>query len=81
MTISEGSVVRAKAGRDKDGFFVVIKTDGAYAYIADGRRRKVENPKKKKFIHLQATNTVVDISVVTNRKIRENLRNFTEASL
>ncbi len=81
MTISTGSVVRAKAGRDKDGFFVVIKTDGVYAYIADGRRRKAENPKKKKLIHLQATNTVVDISVVTNRKIRENLRNFTEASL
>ncbi len=81
MTITEGSVVRAKAGRDKDGFFVVIKTEGAYAYICDGKRRKVETPKKKKLIHLQATNSVFDISMVTNRKIREALRSFTEATL
>jgi ribosomal protein L14E/L6E/L27E len=78
MTISTGSVVRAKAGRDKDGFFVVIKTEGNVAFIADGRRRKVENPKKKKFIHLQATKTVFEDSMVTNRKIREFLRNFNE---
>ena len=81
MTLTEGSVVRAKAGRDKDGFFVVIKTEGCYAYICDGRRRKVDHPKKKKLIHLQATNSVFDISMVTNRKIREALRTFTEATL
>lgn len=81
MTITSGSVVRAKAGRDKDGFFVVIKTEGEYAFIADGRRRKAENPKKKKFIHLQATNTLYDVSMVTNRKIREALRTFNEATL
>lgn len=78
MTISTGSVVRAKAGRDKDGFFVVIRTEGNFAFIADGRRRKLDNPKKKKFIHLQATNTMFEDSMVTNRKIREFLRKFNE---
>ncbi|MBQ2943672.1 MAG: KOW domain-containing RNA-binding protein [Ruminococcus sp.] len=81
MTISEGSVVRAKAGRDKDGFFLVLKLEGDFAFIADGRRRKAENPKKKKLMHLQATNTVYDVSMVTNRRIREVLRNFNEATL
>ncbi|MBQ8000318.1 MAG: KOW domain-containing RNA-binding protein [Ruminococcus sp.] len=81
MTITQGQVVRAKAGRDKDGFFVVLNTDGTYAYICNGKRRKVEHPKKKKLIHLQATKTVFDMSMVTNRKIREFLRNFTETTI
>ena len=54
--IKEGSIVKAKAGRDKDDLFVVVGIDGSYAYIANGKRRKVEKPKKKKLIHLQHTN-------------------------
>ena len=42
--IKEGSIVKAKAGRDKDDLFVVVGIDGSYAYIANGKRRKVEKP-------------------------------------
>ncbi len=76
MTITEGSIVRAKAGRDKDGYYVVVRVCDGCAYICDGRRRKVENPKKKNLIHLQGTNTVVTDSMDTNRKIRNALRGF-----
>ncbi len=78
MSITVGSVVRAKAGRDKDNFFVVVRTEQGYAWICDGKRRKVQAPKKKKLIHLQATNTVLEDSMETNRKIREALRCFNE---
>jgi ribosomal protein L14E/L6E/L27E len=44
MNITTGSVVRAKAGRDKDKFFIVLRVEDGYGYIADGRRRKAENP-------------------------------------
>ena len=81
MTITTGSVVRAKAGRDKDKFFVVLRTEEGFAFIADGRRRKVESPKRKKFIHLQGTNTVLSETMDTNRKIRNALRNFSEETL
>ena len=37
MTIQKGSVVRALAGRDKDGFFVVLGVEDSYALIADGK--------------------------------------------
>ncbi len=77
MTITTGSIVRAKAGRDKDGYFLVVRVCDGFAYICDGKRRKVENPKKKNLIHLQGTNTVVTDSVDTNRKIRNALRGFT----
>ena len=70
MNTVKGSIVKAKAGRDKDCFFVAICVDSDYAYIADGKRRKVESPKKKKLIHLQATNTVIEGSFETNPQIR-----------
>ena len=42
MSIVRGSIVRAKAGREKDNFFVVLGVESGYAYIADGRTRKLE---------------------------------------
>ena len=76
MDIVKGSVVRARAGRDKDKFFVVLQTDGEYALIADGKRRRVEHPKRKKLKHLSPTNTVHNGSLETNPKIKQILRDF-----
>ena len=53
-----GQIVFSKAGRDKGGIFVVIRTEGDYAYLADGETRRLEKPKKKKFMHIQKTNNV-----------------------
>jgi ribosomal protein L14E/L6E/L27E len=76
MNIVKGSIVKAKAGRDKDGFFVVLDVFSAFALIADGKRRKVEHPKKKKLKHLEATETVIEGSLETNPQIRKILNNF-----
>ena len=75
MEFCVGMIVRAKAGRDKDGFFVITSIDNNFAYIADGKRRKIENPKKKKLIHLAATKTVAR-EFDTNRKVRKLLSEF-----
>lgn len=72
-----GQVVWARAGRDKDHYFVVLDCDGPFAYIADGRRRKKEKPKKKKIIHLRPTLTIESSErIATNREIRKVLRPF-----
>ena len=78
MDIKVGSVVRAKAGRDKGGYFIVtdISGDGRVG-ICDGKRRKVAHPKYKNVIHLEATSTVVQ-DFTTNRKIKSYLRSFLE---
>ena len=76
MDIQKGSIVRAKAGRDKGSFFVVLSTENGYALIADGRRRRVEHPKRKKLIHLASTNTAHTGSLETNPKIKQILREF-----
>lgn len=76
MNIVKGSIVRATAGKEKDGFFVVIDVEGRFALIADGRRRRVDNPKKKSLRHLAPTNTVIEGSIDTNPKIKRILSQF-----
>lgn len=76
MSIVRGSIVRAKAGREKDGFFVVLSVESGYAYIADGRTRKIEKPKKKKLIHLSPANKVYEGSFETNPQIKRILNDF-----
>ncbi len=76
MEIVTGSIVRAKAGRDKGGYFVVLGTDGRYALIADGKRRRVEAPKRKNLIHLCATNTVLEGMPATNPQVKKAIREF-----
>ena len=76
MTIQKGSVVRALAGRDKDGFFVVLGVEDSYALIADGKRRRIQSPKRKKLIHLAPTNTVYQGLIETNPQLRKALREF-----
>ncbi len=76
MNIQKGSIVRATAGRDKGGYFVVLGVEGTYAMIADGKRRQVQHPKRKKLKHLAPTHTVYDGSMETNPKIRKAIREF-----
>lgn len=76
MSIVKGSIVRAKAGRDKDSFFVVLGVNDEFALIADGKRRTLEHPKNKKLKHLESTNTVIEGSFKTNPQIKKILSNF-----
>ena len=47
-----GWLVRAEAGRDKGGLFCVVGMEGDLLLLADGKRRKVLHPKRKKLGHL-----------------------------
>ncbi|MBM6829392.1 KOW domain-containing RNA-binding protein [Anaerotignum lactatifermentans] len=58
MEYQIGQVVYSKSGHDKGGMMMILSLEGPYAYLADGRRRKLERPKKKKLIHIQPTGYV-----------------------
>ncbi len=60
MEFTPGQVVYSKSGHDKGLPFIVISVEGEYVYLVDGKRRKVEKPKRKKVIHIQKTNYVDD---------------------
>ena len=49
-----GWIVRANAGRDKEGIFFVVGVDqeGHRLLLADGKRRKASRPKRKKLGHV-----------------------------
>ncbi len=69
--MEKGRVVISKAGRDKNNFFIVLNTVGERVYIADGKIRKIENPKAKNIKHLQKTNMYFTIDDnVTNKKLK-----------
>lgn len=69
-----GSVVVSTAGRDKGGWFAVVSLEGEFAFLADGKARKLVNPKKKKRKHLQETNMSVCLEEITSdRKLRKQL--------
>ena len=80
MDIQKGSVVRAKAGRDKGDYFVVTDIlNSRQVLISDGKHRKVQKPKLKNVIHLEVTNTVVQ-DITTNRQIKSFLKSYLEGN-
>ena len=74
MKIQTGSVVIAKAGRDAGGHFVVTGCENGLCIIADGKSRKLANPKRKNIKHISMTDSVIDISDITDKKLRTLLR-------
>lgn len=76
MEIKVGSVVIAKAGRDKGKPFVVVDViNSRTVEIADGKSRPLDRPKRKNIIHLQATSATVDCNT-TDRQLRILLKSF-----
>ncbi len=57
---SIGQIVIPKAGHDMGEFHIILGQDETFLYIADGRRRKIEKPKKKKKKHVQPTLYIAD---------------------
>ena len=77
MKLNTGSVVRASAGRDNGGFFVVVSPEeNGYCFIADGKSRKIASPKRKNIKHIRPTNSVIDINGITDKKLRSLLKDF-----
>lgn len=48
-----GMLAVSKAGHDKGRLYVVLKADPQFVYLADGKNRSVDRPKKKKRKHIQ----------------------------
>lgn len=51
--IVRGMMAWSRAGHDAGKLYVIIEADEQYVYLADGKNRRLENPKKKKRKHIQ----------------------------
>lgn len=68
MEIDKSSLVVSKAGRDQGQLFYVIDADEQYVYLADGKSRRLEKPKRKKRKHIEQIPR-------TESRIAEKIRN------
>lgn len=81
MEAITGRIVRSCAGRDKGKFLVILRTDGQFVYLADGKERKMLAPKKKRIKHIKFTNTVIDTDTLTDKRLRTAIAAFTAKAL
>ncbi|MGN1423567.1 MAG: hypothetical protein ACI4XA_09345 [Oscillospiraceae bacterium] len=81
MDIKTGTVVISSAGHDRDRWFVVTGADGGFAFVADGKERKLAAPKKKNLKHIRATSKVIDLGGLTDKKLRSALRALSAQSI
>ena len=74
MQLTKGMIVKSMAGHDKDRFYVVLDLREGDAWIADGKRRKLEHPTRKNGKHLSLTKTVIPVDEIkSNRQLRKLL--------
>lgn len=74
MNVEKGLVVKATAGRDINSYFVVVSSDDKFAFIADGKSRKLAKPKRKNVKHLSATSKILCIDEITDKQLRRALK-------
>jgi len=84
MDISKSDIIESLAGRDKGKFFYVIDVEENFVLIADGKGRKLENPKRKKLKHVRRVSRtetrvaqkIMNGDKVLNSELRRDLATF-----
>lgn len=51
--VQKGMFARSLAGHDKGKLYVIVNVEEPYVYLADGKIRTLDRPKKKKLMHIQ----------------------------
>lgn len=86
MEIARSDIVKSIAGRDKGKLFFVLDVEDEFFLLADGKTRKVENPKRKKRKHAvfaarfdcRVAEKIKSEDKITNSELRRTLAAFGE---
>ena len=82
MNYEAGMLAWSRAGHDNDKLYVIVKTEGEYVYLSDGKLKPLEHMKKKKIKHIQGMKKIpeelLDLTAETinNEQIRKAIRRF-----
>lgn len=61
LSFELGEILKSNAGRDKDQYYLVTKiVNNKFIEVVDGKKRKMNNPKKKNIKHLEKTGFVAE---------------------
>ena len=71
----------AIAGREKNEIFLILKTEGNYAYLINGKTRKIDCPKKKNFRHLNLLQKSIefDFDKITDADVIKFLKDYNKS--
>ena len=79
-----GCFATSLAGHDHNNEYIIVDADDEYVYLADGKLKKVDNPKKKKLKHVQLikrtddtiTGRINDNAALTNEDIKYAIKKY-----
>ncbi|MBR1528716.1 MAG: KOW domain-containing RNA-binding protein [Oscillospiraceae bacterium] len=80
MPLHVGMVVQACAGKEKDGFYLIVDTDQKFVFLADGRHRTIRKPKRKNPRHVRPTQIIWNPDGMTDKALRQKLRLLKEGN-
>ncbi len=70
-----GRVVKSVSGKDKGMYFAVIGEDENYLVLADGKKRRLENPKHKKPKHVEIQDILLNVEGnITDKELNRAIK-------
>lgn len=87
MNLYKADIVQSLAGRDKDDYFVVMDIADNKVFLADGKTRTAEHPKRKNCKHVRKAARIDSLVVskihsgdkVLNSELRRMLAEFRQS--
>ena len=73
MQLQVGLVVRACAGKEAGSFYLIVRQEQDFVWLADGRHRTLQNPKRKNPKHVRPTSILWNPDTLTDKTLRQKL--------
>lgn len=73
-----GMLAMSRAGRDKGNVYVIIREEAEYVYLADGKNRTVNRPKRKNKRHIQIIKKIKPREDCGDLEIKRTIRKYQE---
>ncbi len=72
----KGMLAKSTAGHDSGNVYIIVETDAHYVYLADGKIRTLDRPKRKKRKHVQPILKVYNVSKADDTAIKRILKEW-----
>ncbi len=71
-----GMLAKSKAGHDKDSIYLIVGEEAEFVYLADGRLKTLESPKKKNKRHIQIIKQEIHPLPLTDTEVKRIIKGY-----